>query len=427
MENRTDLIVIGGGASGLMAAGQAAAAGAQVAVLEKNAEFGKKILITGKGRCNVTNDCDMNEFQRNMPGNGRFLFSAFSRFDSRVVQDFFTGQGVPLKVERGRRVFPVSDRAEDIRTALERYTRAGGVRLVGEAEVEKLQPCADGTWAVHTAKSSWAGSAVVVATGGASYPATGSTGDGFTFARNLGHTVKPLMPSLVPLETVEPWVKELQGLTLKNVGVVARGPTGEVLGEDFGELLFTHFGISGPTVLTLSRNVVQALHKSKGPVTVDINLKPALSEAELDGRLQREFSAQTRRQFKNIWKPLLPRLLIPIVVQLSGVDPDRPVHQVSRTERQTLVQLLQALPVTVQRSRPLAEAVVTMGGVSVREVLPATMASRLHEGLFFCGEVLDIDGYTGGYNLQAAFSTGAAAGEAAASYACGCQRERDGI
>ncbi len=427
MKFDADVIVVGGGASGLLAAGTAGKSGARVIVLEKNSQCGEKILVTGKGRCNVTNDCDMNEFQQNMPGNGRFLFSAFSRFDSRAVQDFFQNRGVPLKTERGRRVFPVSDRAEDVRGALVRFAREMGVHLQQNARVINIARDQENGWIVTADTGLWRAKAVVVATGGASYPTTGSSGDGYLFASQLGHKIVQPLPSLVPLETDESWVEELQGLTLKNAGIAVYAKDGRLLGNDFGELLFTHFGISGLTVLSLSRAVVKALAAGQGPVTVKINLKPALTEEELDARLQREFIAQNRRQFKNAWKNLLPRLLIPVVVTLSGLDPELSVHQISREERLQLVHLLQSLPVTVRRYRPLAEAVVTMGGVDVREVQPKTFASRLHPGLYFCGEVLDVDGYTGGYNLQTAFCTGAAAGEAAARYACGCQTQGDGI
>ncbi len=422
-----DVIVIGGGASGLMAAGRAASAGAKVLLLEKNEEVGKKILVTGKGRCNVTNDCDKEEFQRNMPGNGRFLYSAFSQFDSEKVQKFFLDLGVKLKTERGRRVFPQSDRAEDIRSALLEYVRAHGARIATNKTVSSVHSDENGRWVVEAAHDRYMGKSVVIATGGASYPTTGSTGDGYRMARALGHRVFDPIPSLVPLETVEDWVRDLQGLTLKNASVQVWNSHGVLLGEEFGELLFTHFGVSGPVILTVSRAVARALADNQGPIKLTINLKPAISRDELDNRLQREFADQVRRQFKNSLKNLLPRLLIPVVIRLSGIDPETPVHQISREQRLDLGNLLQQMTLTVVRTRPLAEAVITMGGVEIKEVQPKTMASRLKLGLYFCGEVLDIDGYTGGYNLQAAFSTGVAAGQAAAVYALGCQTPGDGI
>ena len=408
------IIVIGAGAAGLMAAIHAAAAGAGVLLIEKMPSPGRKILITGKGRCNFTNNCEIGQFLRFFANNGAFLNSALRAFDNQDVIDFFTAHGVPSKVERGGRLFPESDKARDIVDALVKSARQAGVKLVTDQPVRSISVANGKATGVLTESGRLDASAVILATGGLSYPGTGSTGDGYRMAKELGHTVTPLRPALVPIETQEAWVKDLQGLSLKNVEGVVK-VDGKKLDSEFGEMLFTHFGLSGPIVLTLSQAVSQALPQNPPPrVTIELNLKPALTPEVLDKRLQRDFAEFTRKQFKNSLGELLPLKLIPVIIRLSGIAPDKPVHQITREERARLVELLQGLRLTVTKTRPIAEAVVTAGGVAVKEINPKTMQSRLVEGLFIAGEILDVDGYTGGFNLQAAFSTGMVAGSAAA-------------
>ena len=410
------LVVIGAGAAGLMAAIHAATAGAGVFLIEKMPSPGRKILITGKGRCNFTNRCDIGDFPSFFANNGTFLNSAFRAFDNQDVIDFFAGRGVPSRVERGGRVFPESDKARDIVDVLVKAAKQAGVKIATDQTVRSIRVENDRVTGVMTQSGLMEASAVILATGGLSYPGTGSTGDGYRMAKELGHTVTPLRPALVPLETQEAWVKELQGLSLKNVEGVVK-VDGKKMDSEFGEMLFTHFGLSGPIILTLSQAVSLALPQNPPPrVTIELNLKPALTPEVLDKRLQRDFAEFTRKQFKNSLGELLPVKLIPVVIRLSGIAPDKPVHQITREERTRLVELLQGLRLTVTKTRPIAEAVVTAGGVAVKEINPKTMQSRLVRGLFMAGEVLDVDGYTGGFNLQAAFSTGMVAGTAAAKY-----------
>ncbi|MEM5769212.1 MAG: NAD(P)/FAD-dependent oxidoreductase [Bacillota bacterium] len=409
------VIVVGGGAAGMMAAGRAAELGAEVRVLEKMNQPGKKLLITGKGRCNITNYGERDKLIKSMPGNGSFLFSAFSAFSNYDLISFLQERGVETKVERGERVFPVSDDAEDVARVFRAYAEQRGSRIITNAPVAEIL-CEHGhVTGIKTAGGKiFPADKIILATGGASYPGTGSTGDGYTMAEKLGHTIQPLRPALVPLETGEAWVRELQGLTLKNVAATAYCGA-QVLDKDFGELLFTHFGVSGPIILSLSGKIAAALAKDNSQtVQIRINLKPALSEEQLYARLQRDFTEFARKQFKNALHKLLPQKLIPVVVGLSGISGDKEVHQITREERRRIVQLLLDLRLTVTKSRPLAEAIVTAGGVSVREINPKTMESKIIGGLYFAGEVIDIDGYTGGFNLQAAFSTGYAAGTHAA-------------
>ena len=410
------LVVIGAGAAGLMAAIHAATAGAGVFLIEKMPSPGRKILITGKGRCNFTNRCDIGDFPSFFANNGTFLNSAFRAFDNQDLIDFFAGRGVPSRVERGGRVFPESDKARDIVDVLVKAAKQAGVKIATDQTVRSIRVENDQVTGVMTQSGLMEASAVILATGGLSYPGTGSTGDGYRMAKELGHTVTPLRPALVPLETQEAWVKELQGLSLKNVEGVVK-VDGKKMDSEFGEMLFTHFGLSGPIILTLSQAVSLALPQNPPPrVTIELNLKPALTPEVLDKRLQRDFAEFTRKQFKNSLGELLPVKLIPVVIRLSGIAPDKPVHQITREERTRLVELLQGLRLTVTKTRPIAEAVVTAGGVAVKEINPKTMQSRLVRGLFMAGEVLDVDGYTGGFNLQAAFSTGMVAGTAAAKY-----------
>ncbi len=401
--------VIGAGAAGLMAAGQAAANGAEVTVLEKNDRPGRKLLITGKGRCNITNTDDIREFIKNIPGNGPFLYSALTRFSNWDLISFFNENGLPTKEERGGRVFPVSDRAKDVVETLVRFCTSKGVKFRYTAAVDRIITENQQVTSVRLNDGTLLScDAVILAAGGASYPGTGSTGDSYRMAAALGHAIVPLKPSLVPLETEEEWVKSVQGLALKNVEA-AVFYEGERAGTEFGEMLFTHFGVSGPVILTLSRTVAGLLEKG-GQVRLRINLKPALSPEQLDSRIQRDFSELLRKQFKNSLGELLPKSLIPIVIKLSGIPEEKPVNQITREERQGLVRLLQSMTLNIRRLRPLTEAIVTAGGISVKEINPRTMESKIVKGLFPAGEVVDVDGYTGGYNLQAAFSMGWLAG-----------------
>lgn len=401
------VVVIGGGPAGMLAAGQAAGLGAHVILLERNDRLGKKLVITGKGRCNVTNDADLDTLIRNIPGNGRFLYGAFSAFGSRELQELLRAYGVALKVERGNRVFPESDRSFDVVDGLRRFLDRQGVRVQLGARVEEIQVSNDQVTGVVVNRQSMPAEAVIVCAGGASYPATGSTGDGFRLAERLGHTIVSPRPALVPLEVKEQWAKELMGLALKNVQVTLY-QSGKALGNEFGEMLFTHFGLSGPIILTLSRLVTH--QEGREPIIASVNLKPALNLDQLDLRLQRDFSKYQRKQLKNALDELLPQRLIPVVITQSGLNLEKPVHQITREDRQALVNTLTSLCLTVTGTRPLDEAIVTAGGVSVKEINPKTMESKLVKGLFFAGEVMDIDGYTGGFNLQAAFSTGFLAG-----------------
>lgn len=408
-----NVLVIGAGAAGLMAAGQAAACGAKVTLLEKNDRPGRKLLITGKGRCNLTNAVDTQELIKNIPGNGRFLYSAFDMFNNHDLIGFFHGLGVETKVERGDRVFPVSDKAGDVVEALVRFCREQNVNIVYGQPVSGITQQAGAVNGVVTGSSDkYQADRVILATGGASYPGTGSTGDGYAMARELGHTIIPVKPALVPLETAEAWVCELQGLTLKNVRATAMSGN-KTIAEEFGEMIFTHFGISGPIILTLSRKIAQLMEKGRD-IKVTFNLKPAISPEQLDRRIQRDFAAMQNKQFKNSLGELLPKSLIPVVVRLSGIFGDKPVHQVTKEERLKLVNLLHDLEVTVTGTRSIKEAIVTAGGVAVKEIDPRTMESKLVRGLFFAGEIIDVDGYTGGFNLQIAFSTGYMAGRATA-------------
>ena len=416
------VIVIGAGAAGLMAAISAAETGAKVSLLEKMPSPGRKILVTGKGRCNFTNRCELADFPKYFPNNGLFLYSALRAFDNQDLIDFFASRAVQSKVERGGRLFPVSDKAADIVAASVRAASGVGVQILTGRTVQSVKTYNDRVTGVVYGTEMVSADAVVLATGGLSYPGTGSTGDGYRMAKEMGHTVTPLAPALVPLETVENWVRELQGLSLKNVEATVRINERKVDSE-FGEMMFTHFGLSGPIILSLSQAVSKALKQSPRPeIVVDINLKPALTAETLDKRLQRDFAAFVRKQFKNSLGDLLPAKMIPVIIQQSGILPEKPVHQITREERLRLVTLFQNLRCTIRGTRPVAEAVVTAGGVEVKEIQPKTMESKLVRGLFFAGEIMDVDGYTGGFNLQAAFSTGFVAGRSAAKSMPGEQK-----
>jgi len=404
------IIVIGAGAAGLMAAVKAAENGADVILLEKMKRVGKKMLITGKGRCNITNTASVPELIKNMIGNGSFLNSAIRAFDNEDVVTFFNELGLVTKVERGGRVFPESDKAADVVGTMLRQLHRLGVKIETEMAVKRIL-VEDGR-AVGIESMSGAlykSDAVILAAGGASYPGTGSSGDGYTMAEAIGHSIVPLRPSLIPLETEEEWVKGTQGLSLRNVRVTALAD-GKKIGEEFGEMLFSHFGVTGPIILSLSRVVADALNQGQF-VELVINLKPALTPETLDKRIQRDFEKFIRKQLKNSLHDLLPSKLIQPVMDLSYLDGEKEIHQITKEERLRLLDTLQHLTLTVTKTRPLAEAIVTAGGVETKQISPKTMESKLVKGLYFAGEVIDIDGYTGGFNLQAAFSTGAAAGQ----------------
>ena len=403
------IIVIGAGPGGMMAAVKAAENGAEVLLLEKMNRVGKKMLITGKGRCNITNAADVPEIIRNITGNGRFLYSALQSFDNQDVMRFFQEHGVEIKVERGQRVFPVSDKAQDAVDAMYMYLHELGVKIRTEARVRDILTAEGHAAGVRLMDGEiLSASAVILATGGASYPGTGSTGDGYAMAEALGHTIVPLRPSLVPLETEEDWPLAAQGLSLRNVRVQLLAD-GQKIAEEFGEMMFTHFGVTGPIILSLSRPAAQALADGS-MVELSINLKPALTPEQLDARLQRDFLKYQRKQLKNALHDLLPSKLIEPVLDLSYLDPDAFVHQTSKEQRLRLGDVLQHMVLTVSRTRPLAEAIVTAGGIATREINPKTMESKKVPGLYLVGEVVDVDAFTGGYNLQAAFSMGAAAG-----------------
>lgn len=400
------VVVIGGGAAGLMAAVIAGREGAKVTLLEKMNYVGKKMGITGKGRCNITNACDMSDFIKNTPGNGKFLYGAYERFTNEDLLQLLHDAGLETKVERGGRVFPASDSALDVRNTFMKLMKHYGVDVHLEEPVKKLLVDDGVVTGVVTDRETYHADTVVIATGGKSYPATGSTGDGYILAAQVGHKITDIRPSLVPIVTEESWVKDLMGISLRNVelSVVAKN---KVQAKMFGEMMFTHFGITGPIVLSLSHTVGKLMRKKNiGTIGLDINLKPALSPETLDKRLQKDFDLYSKKQLINGMKDLLPSRLIPLIIELAGIDPQKPINQISKEERQQIGYMLQHMPLTVKGLRPVEEAIVTAGGISLKEFNPKTMESKLVKGLYGAGEVLDIDAFTGGYNLQAAFSTG---------------------
>ena len=438
-----NIIVVGGGAAGMLAAYFAAEAGNKVTLLEKNEKLGKKIYITGKGRCNLTNACDVEELFLNVKSNSKFLYSAFYGFDNSRVIDFFESHGMPVKVERGNRVFPVSDKSSDVIFALQKALKEKNVEVLLHTEVSKLcyekitdtkadeeasdkkpsdkkpsdkkpsdkKPELKITGVILKDGTKMDADAVIVATGGLSYPSTGSTGDGYKMAEDAGHTVTECTQSLVPFNVKEEWVKSLQGLSLKNTAISIYSGK-KKLYEDFGEMLFTHFGVSGPMILSASASIKQSLIKQ--PLDMYIDLKPALTQEALDKRILREFEEAKNKQFKNSINKLLPAKMIPVIIELSGIDPDKKVNEISKEERNRLLMLFKKLPVTLNGPRGYNEAIITKGGIKVKEINPSTMESKLVNGLYFAGEVLDLDAYTGGFNLQIAWSTGYLAGTSAA-------------
>jgi len=408
-----NVIVIGGGAAGMMAAISAAQQGAKVVLLEKNEKLGKKLYITGKGRCNVTNACETEDLFKNVVTNSRFLYSAFYTFTNEQVMEFFKECGVPLKVERGDRVFPVSDKSSDVISGLADRLRQEGVTVRFHATVNKLRT-EEGrvTGVILQNGEVITCDACIVATGGISYTSTGSTGDGYTFAKLCGHTIKECYPSLVALKIAEPFAKELEGLSLKNVRLkVLQGK--KELYQDFGEMLFTADGVSGPLVLSASAVLTDKLSGYETILCLD--LKPALSKEELDSRILRDFEEAKNKQFKNALDKLLPQRLIRVIIEFSGIPEEKQVNSVTKQERNTLVELLKGMQLHVTGTGGFNQAVITRGGVSVKEVNPSTMESKLVQGLYFAGEVLDVDALTGGYNLQIAWSTGYVAGMCAAT------------
>lgn len=403
------VIVIGGGAAGMMAAISAAECGHQVIIYEKNEKLGKKLFITGKGRCNITNACSEEELLSNVVTNSKFLYSSFYSFSSTDMMSLMEKTGCPVKVERGNRVFPVSDKSSDVIRALERYLEKLGVDIFLNKEVETLwlddSKCRG--IILKRGKEKIQSEAVIVATGGLSYPVTGSTGDGFEFAKKIGHTVTALCPALVALETAEGIVKDLQGLSLKNIRILVKNGK-KVLYEDFGEMLFTHFGVSGPVILSASSFIAKSLRKQ--PLQLQIDLKPALTKEQLDLRILREFKEFNNKQFKNALVHLYPSKMIPVMIEQSKISPDKKVHEITKEERHRLIDLTKEFPLTLVALRGFNEAVVTQGGISTKEVNPSTMESKCSFGVYFAGEVLDLDAVTGGFNLQIAWSTAWLAG-----------------
>ena len=412
----SDVVVIGGGAAGCMAALSAAERGVSVTLLERNAKLGRKLYITGKGRCNVTNDCTVQEVLEHVPRNGRFLTSAMTRFPPEAVKQFFERRGVPLKTERGGRVFPQSDRAADIIDALRAALRRAGVCVVQDRAVA-LELDGGVLRGVKGERGAYPCRAAVVATGGASYPLTGSTGDGYALAEALGHTVLPLRPSLVPLVAAkQEFCGRMQGLSLRNVAIRVKTDRNKVVFSGQGELLFTHFGLSGPLILTASAHMTDFAGEH---YRVLLDLKPALDEETLDKRLLRDLEENANRTFRHVLEGLVPRMMVPVLLELTGIPGKERANSITRPQRRRLLETLKCVAIDIAGPRPLEEAIITSGGVKVSEINPATMASKRAEGVFFAGEVLDVDAYTGGFNLQIAWATGRAAGLGAAEQAAG--------
>jgi len=406
--NHFDVIVAGAGPAGLLAAGRAAELGNRVLILEKMSQEGRKLLITGKGRCNITNDADISDFIPFVYPNGRFLRTAFSQFYSKDIIDLLRNHGVETTLERGGRYFPVSNKAKDVLHALLQWVNEQKVEIRLNHKVEKLLVQDNILQGLVANGQKFTVDRVVLATGGMSYPATGSNGEGFELARRLGHTIEKLRPALVPLETEGDVAQKLQGLNLKNVKAVV-WVNGKKEAEDFGEMIFTHFGLSGPIILTLSRTVVDALQK-KNTVEITIDLKPALDEQKLDKRLIRDLNEHGKKQFSNILRYWLPSKLVPVFIELLKLDPEKACHQISSKERKQIRHLLKNMRFRITKSRSFKEAIITAGGIATREISPKTMESKLVKGLCFAGEMIDLDAKTGGYNLQIAYSTGWLAG-----------------
>ena len=401
-----EVIIIGGGASGAFASIISARMGRKVILFEKNERIGRKLRITGKGRCNLTNNCTNDELMNNIPVNPRFLYSAFSAFSPQDTMDFFESLGVPLKTERGRRVFPVSDNANDIADALEKEMKKCGVKIIHETVRHIITDDNICTGVIISSGKEYNAQSVLIATGGKSYPLTGSTGDGYRMAKELGHTVTNIYPSLVPLVIREKYCSEMMGLSLRNVNLKLFDREKCIFSEQ-GEMLFTHFGMSGPLVLSASSHIRDM---QSGRYRISIDLKPALSEQQLDKRIQRDFAENQNRDFINAIRNLLPAKMIPVAVRLSGIPADKKANSITKEERHKFAELIKNFSFNIENFRPVEEAIITSGGIPVREINPKTMESRLVSGLFFAGEVIDVDAYTGGFNLQIAFSTAYSAG-----------------
>ena len=399
------VVVIGGGPAGMMAAITAAARGRNVALIEKNSSLGRKLLITGKGRCNITNSCHISEFMNNVPVNGKFLYSAFNSFTNVDLLELLGKTGLETKVERGGRVFPASDKAEDVLLALKKLLKHFNVKIF-HGEVTSVLSDDSNHYVIIDGKNKIPFESVIIATGGMSYPRTGSTGDGYKFAKSLGHTVTEIKGSLVPLTIKSGYIPKLMGLSLRNVGVKVYRDSKEYY-SDFGEMLFTHYGVSGPVILSASSHM-RDFKKYKYKLVID--LKPALDEDTLDRRLLRDFEKEKNKDFGNALDELLPKKLIPVIVEISGIDPKKKVNEVTREERRNLLKVLKNLSFDIDGLRPVSDAIITSGGIKVGEINPKTMESKLCPGVFFAGEVIDVDAYTGGFNLQIAFSTGYVAG-----------------
>lgn len=401
----SSVAVIGGGPAGIMAASMAARNGHCVMLFEKNEKLGKKLYITGKGRCNITNDCDTEDFFANIPRNPKFLYSALYGFTNSDIVSIINSMGVPTKVERGKRVFPVSDKSSDVIKALSAYLNKSGAELCLNSNVENIEKRKNG-FEVRVNGRLHLFDKVIMCTGGASYPSTGSNGAGYAFAKTMGHTVTDIRPSLIPLATVEQWPTQLSGLSLKNVTLRAYNKKGRLVYEELGEMLFTHFGVSGPLVLSASSRIAD--DPSGAVLTID--MKPGLNREELDRRLLRDFEKNIRKQLINSLSELLPSRMIPVAVELSGIPGETQVSSVTREMRESLLSTLKCMKLTVDHALPVEEAIITRGGINVKEINASTMESKLVPGLYFAGEVIDVDGYTGGFNLQIAYSTGALAG-----------------
>lgn len=391
----------------MFAAIGAAEAGHEVTVLEQNEKLGKKIYITGKGRCNLTNACETQELFESIPRNGKFLYSAIYTYDNFRVMDFFEAHGMAIKTERGNRVFPVSDHASDVIATLQKTLRQLGVTVCLHTKAEEILTQKGAVSGVRTKKQIYVADAVIIATGGISYPSTGSTGDGYRFARELGHKVEELSPSLVPMTVKEEYCMQMQGLSLRNVSLKIKNDK-KVLYEEFGEMLFTHFGVSGPLILSASSVVNDEIRK--GELQMEVDVKPALTEEQLDARILRDFGENKNRQFKNAVQKLLPSRMIPIVIELSGIPAEKKINEITKEERRKFIEVMKHFPLTLTGLREFKEAIITRGGVNVKEIDPSTMESKIVKGLYFAGEVLDTDAYTGGFNLQIAWSTGYLAG-----------------
>ena len=410
------VIVVGGGPAGLMAAITAAEKGNDVTIIEKMPMFGKKLLITGKGRCNITSSLYMSEFIKNTPGNGKFLYSAFQNYTNQDIIEFLKKQGLEVKEERGNRIFPVTDKSVDVLNCFKKRIDELKIKYKLNTKVEKVLIKNNEVIAIRTNRDIIQTNKIILATGGKSYPLTGSTGDGYKIAKDIGHTIVTIKPSLVPMEVYEKEMcKKLQGLSLRNVGIkIIDNDRKKIVYEDFGEMIFTHFGISGPIILSGSAHLVKYkdidyLLKKKY-VEIKIDLKPALTEEQLDDRILRDFSEVKNKQFKHSLGKLLPQKMIPVIIELSKIDENKKVNEVTKEERKKLVQLLKNFTITIKDFRPVEEAIITCGGINTKEIDPKTMESKIIKGLYFAGEIIDVDSYTGGFNLQIAYSTGYTAG-----------------